>query len=433
MNNDRRDRRDHLEDNVEKLLSRSQPELAMPRETQERILSALTRDEAPDVSQRPWRRRAPWWVTAAAAAVVVALIVLWPGGARPALAWADVAEHFDRVGSMVAWVTTEETSPSGAVKVTRLRALQKDPGLSRTETLAGPGPFPVPGGTVAPDRVESTVIMRSGREESTIVRLAHRMKEAHRTTLSFAGTALEGREAMPRGLVAGTWDRLRSLTSDDARIIGEREIDGVPAVGFEARIDETFGGAAARVRDGVVRVWASAETAAPVEIELEFGDETWGRYRTVFGNLEWNAPLPDGLFEPPDLEGWTVVDEWVHEVGFSRSALAEGVTLRIGPEGGPPIMTEADVEAVPSGREVRRSGEEPRRTITLVATPGGESRLKAFTAAHIGERVVFDLNDGEIRFGIRIGGTIRREMLIDITPLGKTLEEFAEDYLTTRR
>jgi len=432
MNDNHRNRRDHLEDNVEKLLSRSQPELAMPGETKEHILTALTGDGAPDSSQPSWRTRAPWWVTAAAAAVLMALIVLWPGGTRPALAWADVAEHFEQVHSMVAWVTSEETSPSGAVKVTHYRALQKDPGLSRTEIISGPGPFPPPRGTVAPGRVESTLIMRSAREESTIVRLSHRDKSAHHTTLSYAGSALEGREVMPRGLVAGTWNRLRGLAADRARIIGEREIEGVPVVGFEARADELPGGDEAPV-DGVVRVWASAETAVPIEIELEFGDETQGRYRTVFGNLEWNAPLADGLFEPPDLEGWTIVEEWVHEVGFSRSALAEGVTLRVGPESGPPIMTEADVEAVPSGREVRRSGEEPRRTITLVATPGGESRLKAFTAAHIGERVVFDVNDGEIRFGIRIGGTIGREMRVDITPLGKTLEEFAEDYLTTRR
>jgi hypothetical protein len=182
-----------------------------------------------------------------------------------------------------------------------------------------------------------------------------------------------------------------------------------------------------------VRVWASAETAVPVETELEFVDGAGGRYRTVLGNLEWDAPLADELFELPDPDGWTIVDEWVREVGFSETALADGVTLSVGPEGGPAILTEADVAAVPSGREVGRSGEEPRRTVTIVATPAAESRLRKHTSAHLGELVVFDLNHGELRFEIRIGGTIGREMQVDITPTGKTLEEFAAAYLASPR
>jgi hypothetical protein len=432
MNDDRRNRPDPLEENVEKLLGSSRPELSMPRATKDRILSVLTGAERAAPEEPAWRRRAPWWATAAAAVVVLGLIAFWPGTTTPALAWSDVAGHFASARSMVAWVTSEQTSPAGAVTVTRLRALQKDPGLSRSEVVAGPGPFPPPGGVVPPERLESAVITRSGREESTIVRLSYREKTVHRTTLSFGGTALEGREAMPRGLVATTWSSLRGLTSDDARIIGRRDIDGVPTVGFEAGIDEMPGGGTARVR-GVVRVWASAETAAPIEIEMEFGDDAGGRYKTVFGNLEWDVALPDEMFEPPNLEGWTIVDEWVREVGFPESALADGVMLRVGSEDGPAILTEADIAAVPSGREVRRSGEEPRRTVTLVATPAAGSRLREYTSAHLGERVVFDLDDGALRFDIRIGGTIGREMQVDITPTGMTLEEFAEAYLASPR
>ena len=46
---------------------------------------------------------------------------------------------------------------------------------------------------------------------------------------------------------------------------------------------------------------------------------------------------------------------------------------------------------------------------------------------------MFDLDDGEVRFGIRIGGAIGHKMQIDITPLGKTLEELAEDYRAAPR
>jgi hypothetical protein len=314
------------------------------------------------------------------------------------------------------------------VKVTRYRTIRKDPGLSRTEVIAGPGSFPPPDRAVPAERVVSAVIMRSGRDESTIVRLEPREKMAWRTTLSYGGTASTEREGMPRDLVAGTWDSLRKLAADDTRVVGERMIDGVSTVGFEARADEMPGGAAARA-DGVVRVWAAAGTAVPVEIEIELQDPSGATHRTVFGNLEWNVPVDDELFETPDLEGWRVIDESVREVGFSSSSLADGVTLRVGFDDGPTILTEADIVAIPSGREIRGEGAEPRRVITVVASAEAGARLREVTAAHVGERVVVDLDDGAARYEIRIGAPLGRTMQIDITPLGKTLEEFAEAYL----
>jgi len=64
MSDDRRNRPDPLEENVEKLLGSSQPELSMPRAAKDRILSVLTGAETPE--KPAWRRRAPWWVPSAA-------------------------------------------------------------------------------------------------------------------------------------------------------------------------------------------------------------------------------------------------------------------------------------------------------------------------------------------------------------------------------
>jgi hypothetical protein len=84
---------------------------------------------------------------------------------------------------------------------------------------------------------------------------------------------------------------------------------------------------------------------------------------------------------------------------------------------------------VVSGRAVQQAGEDaPRTTVFLTTTSAGEEKLRAYTSTHVGEWLELDFN-GEARFRIRIGGVIGKEMQLDVTPLGKTLEEFEADYL----
>lgn len=441
MNENRNGKHDDLQNNVEKLLTRARPELSMPQASKERVLRALLAEEAwqPAVaSLTPKRGRAAmmstrWsWVTAAAAALLLGVFLFWPGGLQNGVVWADVVRHLDRIESVIARVTIDDTPPGGVRKRSFAVLFQKDPGLSRTEIYASPGvpdadsdewPF-------TPDAAESIVITSSGRDEAVVVRMSPHEKVATRTTLSFAGAALDARSAMPRDMVAASWARLKEIAADRTRVIGEREIDGISTVGFEANIEDVFGESSEPHPKGVVRVWAAHGTGAPVEIELDFRDERGWHHHTRFWDLQWNAPLADGLFRIPDAGDWRILEERDHRSEFSKTTLRAGVTLRVGPPDGPAVFTERDVDAVVSGRMIQSAGDAvPRTMIYLTTTPEGEARLRAYTSEHLGEALLLDFN-GETRFQIRIGGVIGKGMQLDVTALGKTLEEFESDYLT---
>jgi outer membrane lipoprotein-sorting protein len=363
------------------------------------------------------------WAAAAAAIMVVALVALWPGGGGGGLAWADVVERLSELRTLSARVVTEESRPSRSTVIRHARLYQQDPGLSRSEMIlpAGPG---ADGETVL-----SVRIARSGPDRSTLIDLDPRWKTAHRTILTFGGRLVESRAAMPTNLVAESWTRMKEITSDQTRRIGDRVADGVAVTGFEADIRHLFRDPQAALVEGTIRIWAASDSGVPVEVGLEFTDEAQAIHRTRFSELEWNLPLDSGLFDLPDLEGWTVTEERVHRVSFSRTRLRDGVTLRIGPADGPAVLTEDQVRAVSSGQSVGTPGaDDTRRTVALLISPSGAARLADYTRAHLGESVVLDFN-GEVRTEIRIGGVIRNRLQLDITPLGVTLEQFERDYL----
>jgi len=440
MNEKPRDPHDHLEGNVERLLGRAQAERAMPQAERDRALRALLDASAGGPAGLPGGRKASigtgrywtWW-TAAAAALLLIAIFFWPGGLQDGAVWADVVAYLEQAETLAARVTLHDTPPSAPTRTGYARLYQKDPGLTRSEiyaapdaSSAGPGDWPVTDDTVA----TLVVITASRQDEATILRLTPGEKLAHRTTLTFGGGAREARSAMPLDLVSESWSRLKRITSDRTRVVGERTIDGISTVGFETDIGELFGEPEASPLRGAVRIWAESGSGVPIEVEAEFRDERGWHHLTRFWNLEWNRPLADAWFEAPDLDGWKILEVRDHQVEFSKTGLRDGVTLRVGSPGGAAVFTEREVEAVVSGRAVRQAGQEAARTsLRLTTTPAGAKKLEAFTSRHLGEPMEFDFN-GEIRFEIRIGGVIGREMQLDITPLGMTLEQFEASYLT---
>jgi outer membrane lipoprotein-sorting protein len=399
---------DQLDRNVERLLSRTRPAMRMPEEGKKRVLSALKTNR-----RLRWRRGIPW--TAAAAAAAIITFLFWPWGMSGGIAWADVAKQLNTVGSMSARVVTESMPGTGAIS--EIRLFQKDPGLSRSEMLGSDGE-PV-----------SIVIMNSGRSESSIARISPRDRTVHITTLTFSGAALDSRAAMPRDIVADSWSRLKIVTSDQTKEIGNSEIGGVPVVGFEIDIREIFEQREAARMTGLMRVWADAESGVPLEVGAEFTDPGGTEHITTFTDIEWNPPLADDLFVIPEADSWTIRKESVEEVGFTHTSLRDDVTFSLGPAGGEAVVTEADVAAVRSGKVVALSGKaHTRMQIMLKLRPDAAERLHSYSSTHLGERTRCDFN-GEIVFEPTIGGIMSDEVLLDVTELGLTPEQFETEYL----
>jgi hypothetical protein len=62
-------------------------------------------------------------------------------------------------------------------------------------------------------------------------------------------------------------------------------------------------------------------------------------------------------------------------------------------------------------------------------TEAGKTKLRAFTGAHFGDNLIIDFN-GEFQYEMKIDQTYP-SLLIDVTALNKTLEQFEREYLTS--
>jgi len=435
MTHEQRPPHNTLDDNLRKLLSRVPPEMALPDEDKRRVLEAIEREacEADPVRPRGMRkasRSKVGWLAAAAAVILVVTIVLWPGGFDGGLAWADVVRHLDEVTSFRGWARIEEVAPDGKQATTHARLFQKDPSLSRTEFLDEAAPFPPTEETTETGQVRAIRITAGGTDRATILRAEPEQMIVYRTTLTYAGQAAQSRVSIPRDLISMMWERLRAVTSDQTRVVDRKTIDGAEAVGFEVELAGLVGGDPAAPSDGSVRIWADADTGVPLQIDLTFTGPSGYTSHTTYGGLEWNVPLPDDLFEIDETEGWTFVDDGVHRNEFLGTRLKGDTTVTIGPPGGSPALTEADIEAITSGTSTLRAGETRREVVVnVVLTPVGQEKIRAYTSTHRGERLTIDFN-GEMSLELTIGGTIGREFRLDISRMGLTLEEFAERYLT---
>lgn len=416
---------EHLESNVEKLLGGLEPRLTLAEENKAKILAALQAD--------PARRRSvrAYWLTAAAAVLIVAVAILRPWGVSDGLAWADVAGHLVEATTLDGWVVAESRVPGGPTtyNVTRLR--QKDPNRNRGDHFgvsdsAPRPPFP---DSFPSERAEWSRITVSGRDRSSSTHISWPQRSVRRTTYTYSGTELAARDELPREMVTEAWQRLRNLAHDRTRVIGEREIDGIPAVGFETELSAVFGSVAQPMPEGVIRVWAARGSGAPLEIEVEAQGPGGVATRFRMTGLVWNAPLQDELFEFVPPHGWRLEAQRVLFAGFEKTSLTPGITLLARSGDGTTLLTESDVVQVASGTEIHQEIDaDPVRTIFLTLTPQAGERLEAFTSRNLDQPVELDFN-GEIRYSIRIGGVIREQMQLDITALGKTLEEFEAEYL----
>jgi outer membrane lipoprotein-sorting protein len=430
MNEMDRQRDERLARNVERLLSGAPPELEMPREAKQRVLDRLK--QLPDGGAASLQRAAPsthrravrrMTILAAAAVLVVALLALWPGEApRGGVAWADVAQRMDEATSFSAWAELSATGPDGEQRTTLARVYQKDPALTRTERLRPGVPFPPVGAELEPGDVESITITESGRERSTILRLDPATRTARRTTLTFAGDALDARIAHPRDLVSGTWSRLRYLASDQTRSIGWRELDGRSVVGFEAEIHEMIPPPTPGRVDGWLRLWADEQSGVPVRVELELSDPQGTLHRSTFSRLEWNVELPDGFFAVPEDGSWTILQQDPAAGSSAPRRLAPEVTFRVESPSGTPLLTERDVVSA------ELDGTAPGLTLALRVSEQAGRRLREYTAAHRGEKVTIDF-DGEVRVEVTIAAEIGSTLRIDLERLGISREEFRRRYL----
>jgi hypothetical protein len=210
-------------------------------------------------------------------------------------------------------------------------------------------------------------------------------------------------------------------------------MDGLDVVGFEIPAAEMFEDFAA-MNEATLRVWVERDTAVPLLVELEFRDAAGALTRTSLSRIEWDVPLEDDLFDlsvPPD---WELRRTLREVVVYTATSLAPHVALRIGPEDGNEIVSEADVVAVRRGESVEQPGSASAgfTTVTLELTGAAARRLASFETQFPDGVLLADF-DGEAIVAPRSDHENIHLIELDLNRLGKTLAEIEDEYFTQRR
>ncbi len=226
------------------------------------------------------------------------------------------------------------------------------------------------------------------------------------------------------------WDTFKEMSSDQTKKIGEKVIDGRAALGFKMAI-KPYEYPWASQYDGFFEVWVDRETAEPIQAITQFTDSRGETSKDIIQDIQWNIPLADELFQPPpDRQG--IEHEHLPPVKFTRKFLQDGVTLRVGPPGQKPVLTEANVLQISGGeRFIERSNNQEIRRITVNVHIDQEAKdsLYKYTQEHVEEVLSIDFN-GDFKTGPMISGPVLTSKLpINITDTNLTLEQFEQKYL----
>jgi outer membrane lipoprotein-sorting protein len=424
----------HADRALEDLLQGVPPLLPMPEADKRRVAEALreraTRPAAPAPRvERPsrWRLVA---LAVAAAMVLAVLAVLQPGSGGLSVAWADVVEQLTAARTVSGQVVRTVTAPDGRVTVTTGRMSFKDPGLVRIDQneMVVTGPDGTTSRTTPPDAV---LIVQALPEDTIILTVYPERRAAYRLEVDVTGTLLGPWRDEELNPAVVAWSKLRDLAADSTRTIGRRRIAGEEAVGFAAPLAEVMGPQELGLQlAGEVRVWASAETAVPLAVEIEKRPAEGWQVLEVVEPIEWNAALPDSMFDDSVTAGFEVHEGKAHKRGFPEPELKPHVTLRIGPETGGPVINERDVVGAVMGAV----SFEPWRArkwhtmITFELTEEAAERLERYLRENPDTPLTVDFN-GEIRGPWFFRQVVSHFIRVEITPLRKRLIEFEREYL----
>jgi hypothetical protein len=217
-----------LDHNLDRLLGLGEPAPRMPEHLKSRIRSRL--DEVEEGSGRQNILPGRWvvWPLVATAALALLFIVFRNGGSPETIVWADVQQQLSQVHSIALKACTDISETTGKRMNKCNKVYYEDPGLSRAEEYAP---------NTSPGSVEGrpVKILVTRREPGSSERLTL-YPESGRVELSagiFLSTGPEPPSQVPMDLASFNWKLMEEIAADKTRRIGNRVINGVPAVGFE--------------------------------------------------------------------------------------------------------------------------------------------------------------------------------------------------------
>jgi outer membrane lipoprotein-sorting protein len=364
----------------------------------------------------------------AAAAAVLAfflIIAFWNGGSSSTIVWADVQGRLNQVHTMTYSALTEIAEPAGMRITGRFKAYWKDPGLARAEE------YPLDSGAGSAEA--KTKMIAIIRREPGSGRMLILYPESSRAELSESVFLTDGSKPpsqYPLDFVSFNWELMKKITADKTRRIGDRVINGIPAVGFEFEMPEW-----ARIKIGGqihAQLWASGNDGTLLLFELEYRDPQGQNMRAEYSDIRWNVPLDESLFDLAVPEGWSLNRIRTESAEYANSRLAPGVTLQIGPDGRAPLTETEDVSRVIRGEQTTHPDLDipPDVRITIELKPDAMQRLRDYARANPDELLVVYFNR-QIKVAANLKEADPSQLYLDLSLLDLPLANLEAIYFTT--
>ena len=416
---------EYIDANLDRLLNLGRPSPVMPEDLKNNIRSRLLQ-MTPDSSKKNiyYFRRA-LLPLAVAASLIFFLLFLWKGDLNGTISWADVQKHLDNVHTVVLKVKIITSTNDGNRTVINGEVYHKDPGLTRSEIY---GEHNDPDMLFQKPQAINIDRRESGRSE--LLTLQPGSNQAEWTTRIFRTTGPENPPALIVDLASENWKIMKKLTEDNTRFIGDRVINGTPAVGFSFE-----GPARDIIRSPDVtgqahgKIFVRPEDGSPIYVEAESQTKFGQTVRLVASDIQWNVPLEDSLFYLSVPDGWQLKRTWIETAEYTDAKLAPDISLEVGLDGREPSVKAEDVAGVVKAEQTTypKSDTPGYMKVTIQLKKEAFQSLRRQAKANPQKIIVVNFN-GESKSVTRLDENSPGQLVFDLSWLSISLNDLENRY-----
>ena len=432
----------HMDNNLDRLLELGEPIPGMPEALKNQIRSRLIQ-----ISPEPERKRVltfRWALLplATAAALVLFLLFPWEGDLNGSISWADVQNQLEQVRSLSLKVCGHTEFTTGKQSTFCGKVYRKDPGLGRSE-------IEISASEVVGMKPGSNIItitkLEPGRFDLLVLN-----SESHQAELeTWIFNADDWHEPSFQPLintVSKTWEKMKEITEDKTRIVGEGEINGIPAVGFSldglpaATISypSPYNPALMELTELTVtfgELWVNRKDGTPmlaeVEFKIDFNSTDEQKFRIEYTDIQWSIPLEESLFNLDAPEGWHLNKKQIETIDYKGKKLAPGITLNAYAPGQEWMITAEDVVGIIQIIQTSYPDSDLPNTIKMTIELSHEAakQLHDYADTHYGTLIGVNFND-QLNTALELDTNHPNRLSFYLSRLSLSPSEIEERYFT---
>jgi hypothetical protein len=347
------------------------------------------------------------------------------------ISWADVQKKLEQVRSVSWKQCIHAENQLGKQLIACGKAYVKDPGLLR-------GDFEVSSSAVFGGKPGTTVTLISKLEPGRIDRLlldSGSQKAELETRLFNTDERREPPSQLVINIALNAWVTMAKIAEDKTKIIGDRVIDGIPAVGFNFDIskkDINIPDNAPDIKEIFGQLWVNRNDGTPLLTEARIQINQGLELHYAYKDIQWNAPLEESLFNLDVPEGWHLNKKQIEAIDYEDNKLAPGITLSIYTIDQESMITAEDVVGIVQAVETSYPGSNRPNEVKMTIELSHEAaqHLHDYADIHPDNYIRVNFNE-QLNATVELDRKHTNRVSFDLSWLDVSLSEIEERYFTT--